>query len=168
MSGAVITGGPNGLQYSEKIKLLLEEAPRFMDHDEEFEESFLKCLPSQTLTSWHDYFKLSLDDVKKMADEEAEESLVCLPYQLQKVAPTVDAAVQRRQKMSAQPRTTTYQGLLTCLIKSPAQKQKTIDERLIKTSLETICDIIEHTKEMCAKLRSLNLAYISLVCSVVS
>ncbi|OTA77144.1 hypothetical protein M434DRAFT_402399 [Hypoxylon sp. CO27-5] len=82
MSGAVITGGSNGLQYSEKIKLLLEEAPRFTDHDEEFEESFLRCLSPQTFTSWHDYFKLSLDDVKEMTNEEAEESLVCLPHQV--------------------------------------------------------------------------------------
>ncbi|OTA95045.1 hypothetical protein M434DRAFT_231147 [Hypoxylon sp. CO27-5] len=76
MSRAIITQSDDGAdsQFDAKIRHLLEEAPHFMDHDEDlkFEESFLECLLPQTRTSWHDYFKLTLDDVKGMADEEAE------------------------------------------------------------------------------------------------
>ncbi|KAI0138146.1 hypothetical protein F4776DRAFT_80710 [Hypoxylon sp. NC0597] len=99
-------------EYKGKIAHLHAATPTFMSHGRDNDESFLRFLSSETLTSWHDYFTSSLDDVEHMKNSEAQQSLMC--HQFQKAAPSVEAAFQRRQKMGAQPRSTTYQ--VTCSI----------------------------------------------------
>ncbi|KAI0144141.1 hypothetical protein F4776DRAFT_675687 [Hypoxylon sp. NC0597] len=75
MCEAIIAGGPGkgAVRFHQKLLRLETEAPTFKSHGRDNDESFLRFLSSETLTSWHDYFALRLDDVERMKNSEAQQ-----------------------------------------------------------------------------------------------